>query len=148
MEKKIFYTSVPINSHGNRIDKFLQSQLNTVSRTRLQNLIHDGYIKLNNTIIYEASKKIKNKDNIEVNFPPPKEILIKPHKMSLNILYDDDDIIIINKSPGVVVHPGAGNYEKTIVNGLLFKYKKLGDVQEKCQQQVDDCIIHRQEGIH
>ena len=107
MEKKIFNISIPIDSHGDRIDKFLQSQLNNLSRTRLQSLIRDGYVKLNNTIIHETSKKIKNEDTVEVNFPPPKETLIKPYKMSLDILYDDDDVIIINKSPGVVVHPGA-----------------------------------------
>ena len=123
MEKKIFNINVPIDSHRVRIDKFLQSQLNELSRTRLQNLIRNGHVKLNNTIINEASKKIKNEDKIEVNFPEPKETLIKPNKIPLDILYDDDDIIVINKSPGVVVHPGAGNYEKTIVNGLLFKYQ-------------------------
>ena len=140
MKKKIFYISVPINYHGHRIDKFLQSQLNTVSRTRLQNLIRDGYVEINNTIIYQSSKKIKSKDSIKVNFPSPKEILIKPHKMSLNILYDDDDIIIINKPPGVVVHPGAGNYEKTIVNGLLFKYQnKLSSIGGKLRPG----IVHR-----
>ena len=140
MKKKTFYTSVPINSHGGRIDKFLQSQLNTISRTKLQNLIHDGHIKLNNAIIYESSKKIKSGDTIQVKFPPPKEILIKPHKMSLNILYDDDDIIIINKSPGVVVHPGAGNYEKTIVNGLLFHYQnELSSIGGKLRPG----IVHR-----
>ena len=62
-------------------------------------------------------------DQIKINFPPPKETLIKPNKIPLNILYDDDDIIVINKFPGVVVHPGAGNYENTIVNGLLYKYQ-------------------------
>ena len=60
MKKKIFYISVPINYHGHRIDKFLQSQLNTVSRTRLQNLIRDGYVEINNTIIYQSSKMIIN----------------------------------------------------------------------------------------
>jgi len=60
MEKKIFNISIPIDSHGDRIDKFLQSQLNNLSRTRLQSLIRDGYVKLNNTTIHETSKKIKN----------------------------------------------------------------------------------------
>ena len=140
MEKKIFNISIPIDSHRDRIDTFLQSQLNNLSRTRLQSLIRDGYVKLNNTIIHETSKKIKNEDIIEVNFPPPKETLIKPYKMPLDILYDDDDIIIINKSPGVVVHPGAGNYDKTIVNGLLFKYKnKLSSIGGKLRPG----IVHR-----
>ena len=123
MKKDIFNITVPLNSHGYRIDKFLQSQINELSRTRLQALIHDGQVKINNIIINSASKKVKKEDKIKVNFPPPKETLIKPNKIPLDILYDDEDIIVINKSPGVVVHPGAGNYEETIVNGLLFKYK-------------------------
>ena len=123
MKKNVLNIIVPLNSHGYRIDKFLQSQINELSRTRLQALIRDGQVKLNNTTIDSTSKKIKEKDQIKVNFPPPKETLIKPNKIPLDILYDDEDIIVINKSPGVVVHPGAGNYEETIVNGLLFKYK-------------------------
>ena len=140
MEKKIFNINVPIDSHRVRIDKFLQSQLNELSRTRLQNLIRNGHVKLNNTIINEVSKKIKNEDKIEVNFPQPKETLIEPNKIPLNILYDDDDIIVINKSPGIVVHPGAGNYKKTIVNGLLFKYQNnLSSVGGKLRPG----IVHR-----
>ena len=123
MKKDIFNITVPLNSHGYRIDKFLQSQINELSRTRLQALIRDGQVKLNNIIVNSNSKKINEKDKIEVNFPTPKETLIKPNKIPLDILYIDDDIIVINKSPGVVVHPGAGNYSNTIVNGLLFKYK-------------------------
>ena len=123
MKKDIFNITVPLNAHGYRIDKFLQSQINDLSRTRLQSLIRDGQVKINNIITKSTSKKIKGIDQIKVSFPPPKKILIKPNKIPLDILYDDDDIIIINKSPGVVIHPGAGNYEGTIVNGLLFKYK-------------------------
>ena len=140
MKKKNFNTIVPLLSHGDRIDKFLQSQLNELSRTRLQNLIHNAHVKLNDVTINEASKKIKNKDKIEVNFPQPKETAIKPNKIPLDILYDDEDIVVINKSPGVVVHPGAGNYEKTIVNGLLFKYQNnLSSVGGKLRPG----IVHR-----
>ena len=123
MTKDIFNITVPLNSHGYRVDKFLQSQINELSRTRLQALIREGQVKINNIIIKNTSKKIKEKDQIKVNFPPAKKTLIKPNKIPLNILHNDDDIIVINKSPGVVVHPGAGNYDTTIVNGLLFKYK-------------------------
>ena len=140
MKKNIFYTIVPLNYHDYRIDKFLQSQINELSRTRLQTLIRDGQVKLNNIIINSTSKKIKSADQIKVNFPRPKETPIKPNKIPLDILYDDDDIIVINKSPGVVVHPGAGNYEKTIVNGLIFKYKNnLSSVGGKLRPG----IVHR-----
>ena len=140
MKKNTLNITVPANCHGYRIDKFLQSQIDQLSRTRLQVLIHDGLVKLNGILISNTSKKIKVKDKITVSFPLPKETFIKPNKIPLNILYDDNDIIIINKSPGVVVHPGAGNHEKTIVNGLLFKYKnKLSSVGGKLRPG----IVHR-----
>jgi len=124
MKKNIFNVIVPLNYQGYRIDKFLQLQIKELSRTRIQSLIHDGHVTLNNIIINNSAKKIKNQNQIKINFPPPKETLIKPNKIPLDILYDDNDIIVVNKSPGVVVHPGAGNYEKTIVNGLLYKYRE------------------------
>ena len=140
MEKNTFNITVSLDYHGYRIDKFLQSKIKDLSRTRLQSLIRDGQVKLNDIAIINSSKKIKEEDRIIVNFPPPKETLIKPNKIALDILYDDKDIIVINKSPGVVVHPGAGNYENTIVNGLLFKYKKnLSSVGGKLRPG----IVHR-----
>ena len=123
MKKNIFNTIVPSNWHWRRIDRFLQSEIKEISRTRLQSLIRDSQVKLNNNIINNSSKKIKKNDLIVIDFPPPKETLIKPNKIPLDILYDDNDLVVINKRPGVVVHPGAGNYEKTIVNGLLHKYQ-------------------------
>ena len=140
MKKNTFNTIVPINCHGYRIDKFLQLQINKLSRTRLQTLIHDGQVTLNEVIIYSPAKKIKNKDKIEINFPPSKETHIKGNKIDLDILYDDDDLVIINKHPGIVVHPGAGNYEKTIVNGLIYKYQNnLSNIGGKLRPG----IVHR-----
>ena len=140
MKKNIFNTTVPVACNGFRIDKFLQNEIKELSRTRLQSLIRNGHVKLNDVIINNASKKINQEDNIKVDFPPPKETLIKPNKIPLEIMYDDDDIIVINKSSGTVVHPGAGNYDKTIVNGLLFKYKNnLSSVGGKLRPG----IVHR-----
>ena len=140
MNEKIFNLNVSGDYNGNRVDKFLQSKFNTISRTKLQNLIRNGLVKVNKSVIYETSKKIKTKDTIEVNFPPPKTTSIKPYKMPLDILYDDDDIIVINKPAAMVVHPGAGNYEKTLVNALLFLYQnKLSSVGGKLRPG----IVHR-----
>ena len=124
MKKNIFNITVPLDYDGCRIDKFLQSHIKELSRTRLQALIHEGYVTLNDEIINSAAKKLKKQNQIKINFPPPKETQIKPNKIPLDILYDDNDLVVINKFPGVVVHPGAGNYEKTIVNGLLHKYRE------------------------
>ena len=123
MKKNILNIVVPLSFNDYRIDKFLQSKITELSRTRLQSLIHNGEVKLNKAIIDNPAKKIKEKDEIKINFPSPKKTLIKPNKIPLNILYDDNDVIIINKASGVVVHPGAGNHKNTIVNGLLYKYK-------------------------
>ena len=140
MKKDISNIIVPINYDGYRIDKFLQSKIKDLSRTRIQTLIRNKHVKLNNIIIINSSKKIKKDDKIIISFPPPEETSIKPNKISLDVLYDDSDVIVINKSPGVVIHPGAGNYEKTIVNGLLFKYKdKLSSVGGKLRPG----IVHR-----
>jgi len=140
MIKNIFNEIVFEDFDNLRIDKFLQIKLNILSRTRIQSLILDGHVELNQTIVNYPSKKIKKNDKIIVNIPPAKETFIKANKIPLDILYDDKDIIVINKSPGVVVHPGAGNYEKTIVNGLLFKYKKnLSSVGGKLRPG----IVHR-----
>ena len=123
MEKKIFNLDENLDSSINRIDKFFQSQLKNFIRTKLQKLIKDGFVKINDKLIKETSCKIRIRDKIEIIFPDAKETHIKPFKIPLNILYEDNDIIVINKSPGVVVHPGAGNFKETLVNGLLFHCK-------------------------
>jgi len=140
MKKNTFNLIVPSNFSGYRIDKFLQLKITDLSRTRIQSLIQENQVNLNDKIVKTSSKKIKENDKIMINFPKPKETSIKPDNIPLNILYDDEDIIVINKSPGVVVHPGAGNHEKTIVNGLLFKYQnKLSSIGGKLRPG----IVHR-----
>ena len=140
MEKKVFQLGESDYFSTNRIDKFLQLKLTDLSRTKIQKLIHEGFVKINDQIVKETSKKIKKDDKIEIVFPPPKETNIKSTKMNLNILYEDDDIIVLNKEPGIVVHPGAGNHDNTIVNGLLFHCKNnLSEVGGKLRPG----IVHR-----
>jgi len=140
MKEKVFNLNVMPEYNGNRIDRFLQSHLDKISRTKIQNLIREGFVKLNNNKITEAAKKIKTNDIIEIKFLPVKETYIEARKIPLNILYEDDDIIIINKPAGLVVHPGAGNYDYTLVNGLLFHYQnKLSSIGGKLRPG----IVHR-----
>ena len=117
--KKIIKLFVDDQNSNKRLDIFISSKITDISRTRIKNLILDGSVKMNDKINYEPSKKINLKDNITIEIPPPKKTNIKPYDYNLEILFEDSDIIIINKPAGLVVHPGAGNTENTLVNALI-----------------------------
>ena len=109
---------------GNRLDVVLVKLLPDLSRSNLKKIIELKQVKINSAIVESASKKLKENDNIEINLIPKDEIKILPANIKLNIVYEDKDILIINKPAGMVVHPGAGNYSNTLVNALIYKYKK------------------------
>ena len=116
--------SVDLRNSGKRLDIFLAENINQFTRSFLKKLIEDKQVKLNNQVLSTPSTKIKFKDQIIVNIVKNDELNIIPKKIELNIIYEDKDILVINKPRGMVVHPGAGNYDNTLVNALLFKYKK------------------------
>ena len=117
--KKIIKLVVNKQYSNKRLDTFVSSKINEVSRTRVKNLILEGMVKINNEISYEPSKKINLKDNLIIEIPPPKKTNITPYNYNLDIIFEDSDIIIVNKPAGLVVHPGAGNTENTLVNALV-----------------------------
>jgi len=117
--KKIIKLFVDDQNSNKRLDAFISSKITDVSRTRIKNLILEGMVKINNEISCEPSKKINLEDNLIIEIPPPKKTNIKPYNYNLDIIFEDDDIIIINKPAGLVVHPGAGNAENTLVNALV-----------------------------
>ena len=102
-----------------RLDSALSNKIDDMSRTRLKNLILEGNVKVNNQIIINPSKKINYKDSISLRIPESKKIDIKPYNFKLDIVYEDKDLMIINKPAGLVIHPGAGNKDKTLVNALI-----------------------------
>jgi 23S rRNA pseudouridine1911/1915/1917 synthase len=106
-----------------RLDKFLTENLKNLSRSQIKKIIVSKNIKINKKQIIASSEKIKENDLIEVNMPEIKTDYIKPKKINLDIIYEDEDIIVINKNSGLIVHPGAGNKDETLVNGLLYLYK-------------------------
>ena len=116
--------SVDLNNTGKRLDVFLAKNINEFTRSFIKKLIEHDQVKLNSKVLNSPSTKVKYKDQIIINVIESDEKSIKPKKIKLDIVYEDNDILIINKPKGMVVHPGAGNYEKTLVNALLFKYKK------------------------
>ncbi len=121
--------SVDPQNNGKRLDIFLTENIDNYTRSFIKKLIKNNQVKLNNNILSSPSTKIKNKDKIEVKIFQKNEQKILPKKVELDILFEDKDILVINKPKGMVVHPGAGNKENTLVNALLFKYKKnLSDI--------------------
>ena len=118
MEKKINLIAKK-DDKNTRVDVFINKKKNDISRTRIKNLILEKRLKLNKKIIVNPSKKISSGDTIELIIPEPKKASIKPYKFKLNIVFEDKDVIVLNKPAGIAIHPGAGNYDNTIVNALI-----------------------------
>ncbi len=120
-----------------RIDNYLIKILNK-SRSKIQNLIKTENVKVNNKII-KNSYIVKQNDNIEINEIEEQPLSAKAEKMDLDIIYEDDDVIVVNKQNGLVVHPAVGNPTGTLVNGLMYHSKNLS----KLNGEFRPGIVHR-----
>ena len=118
MEKKINLI-VGIEDKNLRVDVFINKKENEISRNRIKNLILDKKLKLNGKTLENPSKKVSQDDVLELMIPKPKKISLKPYEFKLKICYEDEDLIILDKPAGIVMHPGAGNFDNTIVNALI-----------------------------
>ena len=116
---RIINLLVKTEENNQRVDTFIKNKEKSLSRTRIKNLILKKNLKLNNQILISPSKKVSTGDQLSLEIPEPKLASLKPYKFKLDIIYEDKDIIIINKPAGIVIHPGAGNYDNTIVNALM-----------------------------
>ncbi len=128
------------NNNGMRLDIFLSKNIKELTRSYIKKLIKNNQVLLNSSNYSEPSTIIRHKDEIIVEISKEDKIKLKPENIPLDILYEDKDIIVINKIKGMVVHPGAGNKNKTLVNALLFRYKnKLSDLSGSLRPG----IVHR-----
>lgn len=107
---------------GERLDKFISEKHELLSRSHVQKLIQEQQITVNHKI-EKANYRLKEKDKILLHLPEPKTMEILPENIPLDILYEDDDIIVINKGKNMVVHPAPGHYSHTVVNALLYHCK-------------------------
>ena len=126
--------------NNQRVDTFINNKEKSLSRTRIKNLILKKNLKLNNQILISPSKKVSTGDKLSLKIPEPKLASIKPYNFKLNIIYEDKDILIINKPAGIVVHPGAGNYDNTIVNALM---NYCGENLSNIGDELRPGIVHR-----
>ena len=118
----MIYELTAESAAGQRIDKYLSEQLADLSRSYLQKLLKDGGVEVNGKTV-KSNYKLADKDKICLEVPEAVEPEIAAEPMDLDILYEDKDIILINKPKGMVVHPAAGHYTGTLVNGLMYHCK-------------------------
>ena len=138
--KNIINLVVDQKSKGKRLDSYIAEKKEELSRTRVKNLIINGSIKVNNEEVKEPSKKIFEEDTITLNIPEPKKASLKPYKYKLNIIYEDEDLLVIDKLAGISMHPGAGNYDNTIVNALMnLENKNFSNIGDELRPG----IVHR-----
>ena len=128
-----------------RIDKFLTSRIENATRNKIQNAAEAGSILVNDKPV-KSNYRVKPLDVISIVLThPPRNKEIIPQDLPLNVVFEDDDLIIINKEPGMVVHPGHGNYSGTLVNALMYRFNYLPSMPQKTKEEeiVRPGLVHR-----
>ena len=129
------YADIP----GERLDAFLARSVEDMTRSAAQKLLEEGFVTRNGKA-GKKNDKLNIGDEIRVTIPEPKEVDIRPTEMQLDIVYEDEDVLVINKPKGLVVHPAAGHSVDTLVNGLLFA---KGDQLSGINGELRPGIVHR-----
>lgn len=124
----IFEFQINNEDVGLRLDVFIEKYLNQKSRSNIQKLINDGFVRLDNAKHIKASYKVKLGQKVIVEIPKAKELEITAQNIPIEIIYQDEDIAVVNKPKGMVVHPACGNYSGTLVNALLFNCSNLSGI--------------------
>lgn len=126
MEERCFVVSPA--EKGTRLDLYLKSQAPELSRSRIKQLILEGKVTVNGVTIPKPSYEVKEGERIKLSLPPPEEPQLSPEEIPLEIVYEDEDLVVVNKPQGMVVHPAPGNYRGTLVNALLFHCRDLSGI--------------------
>ncbi|HAU51300.1 MAG TPA: RNA pseudouridine synthase, partial [Clostridiales bacterium] len=117
-----------VENYTGRVDAYIPKACPDLTRSRAAQLIADGAVLIDGKPV-KASFKVQGGEKIDIDFPPPVDTDAKPENIPLDIVYEDDDLIIINKPQGMVVHPAPGHYSGTLVNALLYHCAgKLSDI--------------------
>ncbi|NDF11312.1 MAG: RluA family pseudouridine synthase [Proteobacteria bacterium] len=114
-----FHINVPDDQGKTRLDKFLSEQLPEFSRSRIQSLIAGGHVSVGGRKVVDSNAKVKPSECYTVVIPPPEPTGMRPANIALDIVYEDDDLLVINKQAGLTTHPGAGNHQDTLANALV-----------------------------
>jgi len=127
MKGEFIQLVVPDEREGQRLDHYLVEMVPDISRSRLSNLIRNGFVLVNGNSS-KAGNRLKGGDILEVTLPPPEPVAITPEKVEFEVLHEDDDLLVIAKPPGIVVHPASGHRKGTLVHGLLAHCDNLSGI--------------------
>ncbi len=139
MSAEVFTLEVPVENEGIRADKWLASQIPELSRSRIEALIADGRVTIAGKPLTK-SRKLRAGEQITAEIPEPKALDVLPQDIPIEIVYEDDQLLVVNKPKGMVVHPAAGNPDGTLVNALLFH---CGDRLSSINGVIRPGIVHR-----
>ena len=137
--KKIINLLVGTQDDILRVDQFINKYEKDLSRSKIKNLILKKNLSINNKLNDDPSKKIKINDKISLIIPEPEEVNLKPFEYKIEIIYEDNDLIVVNKKADISMHPGAGNKDRTLVNALINYKKKLSNINGELRPG----IVHR-----
>lgn len=139
-KEQVFEFTISEDMAGERIDVVLSNSLEEVSRSYIQKLIETGKLEINGSFCDSKKIKVSSGDSVKLTFPEPEEIEAKPENIPLDVVYEDDELLIINKEKGMVVHPAPGNESGTLVNAVLYHCKdNLSSINGK----IRPGIVHR-----
>ena len=119
MKRELQY-EVTEEEDGLRLDQYIAGRCMDLSRSYIQKLIKESRVTINKNIQTKTKTAVQERDIVNVSLPDPKELEIKPQDIPLDILYEDNDVLVVNKPKGMVVHPAPGHYEDTLVNAVLY----------------------------
>ncbi len=137
--KKIINLLVGTQDKILRVDQFINKYEKDLSRSKIKNLILKKNLSINNKLNDDPSKKIKINDKISLIIPEPEEVNLKPFEYRIEIIYEDNDLLVLNKKADISMHPGAGNKDRTLVNALINYKKKLSNINGELRPG----IVHR-----
>ena len=137
--KKIINLLVETQDDILRVDQFINKYEKDLSRSKIKNLILKKNLSINNKLNDDPSKKTKINDKITLIIPEPEEVNLKPFEYKIEIIYEDNDLLVLNKKADISMHPGAGNKDRTLVNALINYKKKLSNINGELRPG----IVHR-----
>lgn len=140
LEKELIELNVSEDDAGTRLDAYISARVDELSRNYAQTLIEDGSVYIGGEAMYSKKYKVKSGELIAIDMPEPEVLDVKPENIPIDIVYEDDDVIVVEKPRGMVVHPSPGNYDGTLVNALMYH---SGERLSSINGTIRPGIVHR-----